>query len=179
MKSSVRDDKLQFGERSSEILTRASSKPLYQLQNDIFISQWDGADSWKTKCLVAGRLARWLQEKMNIFLHRCQFLYVCGKVTSFLWFASRCHAAVATVAATAWCDGQLLVAGDACIQISRCFWHCCVTSLLVLMHGEVWNVGVHRGSLKRSPRYVHSAIFLKHWIRDYQSNNRNVQRGFL
>lgn len=39
VKSSVRDDKLQFGERSSEILTRASSKPLYQLQNDIFISQ--------------------------------------------------------------------------------------------------------------------------------------------
>lgn len=87
-------------------------------------------------------------------------LPVCGKVTSFLWFASRCHAAVATVAATAWCDGQLLVAGDACIQISRCFWHCCVTSLLVLLHGEVWNVGVHRGSWKRSPRYVHSAIFL-------------------
>lgn len=74
VKSSVRDDKLQFGERSSEILTRASSKPLYQLQNDIFISQWDGADSWKTKCLVAGRLACWLQEKMNIFLHRCQFV---------------------------------------------------------------------------------------------------------
>lgn len=29
-KSSVRDDKLQFGVRSSEILTRASSKPLNQ-----------------------------------------------------------------------------------------------------------------------------------------------------
>lgn len=45
VESSVRDDKLQFGERSSEILTRASSKPHNQLQNDIFINQWDGADS--------------------------------------------------------------------------------------------------------------------------------------
>lgn len=66
-KSSVRDDKLQFGERSSEILTRASSKPPNQLLNDIFINQWDGADSWKTECFVAGRLAYWFVEQIKIF----------------------------------------------------------------------------------------------------------------
>lgn len=59
-KSSVRDDKLQFGERSSEILTRASSKPSNQLLNDIFINQWDGADRLKDemlRCRETGILA--------------------------------------------------------------------------------------------------------------------------
>lgn len=72
--SSVRDDKLQFGERSSEILTRASSKPLNQLQNDIFINQWDAADSWKTNRFGAVRLAYWFLDQINILCHLGQFL---------------------------------------------------------------------------------------------------------
>lgn len=84
VESSVRDDKLQFGERSSEILTRASSKPLHQLQNDIFINQWDGADSWKTKCFGEMRLAYWLSEQINIFCYLGQFWFFLTCKVKFL-----------------------------------------------------------------------------------------------
>lgn len=70
---SVGDDKLQFGERSSEIFTRASSKPPNQWLNDIFINQWDVADRRKTNCSLAGRLACWLLEQVMIFCHLAQF----------------------------------------------------------------------------------------------------------
>lgn len=88
LKSSVRDDKLQFGGRSSEILTRASSKPLYQLLSDVFMNQWDGADSGETECAVAERLACWPVQRFSlIFMFTPCFTVVSPDVTSLSsWF---------------------------------------------------------------------------------------------
>ena len=42
------------GERSSEILTTASSSPANQLPNDIFINQWQWIDEGKMKFSILG-----------------------------------------------------------------------------------------------------------------------------
>lgn len=98
-KISVRDDKLQFGVRSNEILTRASSKPANQLLNDIFRNQWDRADSWKTRCFIAMRLACWFLLNIKIFFH-LDHVYVFLCLTSFPWFTSGCDIAMHLVVHT-------------------------------------------------------------------------------
>lgn len=93
VKLSVRDDKLQFGVRSNEILTRASSKPPNQLVSDIFINQWDGAHSWKTKCFSAVRLTCWLLLHIKIFSH-LGYVHCFLSLTTFLWFTYACNIVV-------------------------------------------------------------------------------------
>lgn len=80
-KSSVRDDKLQFGVRSSEILTRASSKPLNQwLKWYIHKSMgwsWQLRDRmrWCRKIEEEDFPSSWSVYELFYFLYMCIYIY--------------------------------------------------------------------------------------------------------